>query len=66
MHYEDKYIIARYRVPLTEAEYKKTLATMRRNAGEFAGLARGALQLQPNSSGTSRRPWAYGPRAIRC
>ena len=28
--YEDKYIIARYRVPLTEAEYKKTLATMRR------------------------------------
>jgi hypothetical protein len=28
--YEDKYIIARYRVLLTEAEYKKTLATMRR------------------------------------
>ena len=28
--YEDRYIIARYRVLLTEAEYKKTLATMRR------------------------------------
>jgi hypothetical protein len=28
--YEDKYIIARYRVLLTEPEYKKTLATMRR------------------------------------
>jgi len=27
--YEDKYIIARYRVLLTEAEYKKTLAMMR-------------------------------------
>jgi hypothetical protein len=28
--YEDEYIIARYRVYLTEPEYKKTLATMRR------------------------------------
>jgi hypothetical protein len=27
--FEDEYVIARYRVGLTEAEYKKTLATMR-------------------------------------
>ena len=43
--FEDKYIIARYRVLLTEPEYKKTLAHDARHAAEPSGLARGAVQL---------------------
>ena len=43
--FEDKYIIARYRVLLTEPEYKKTLAMMRGMQRNHPGLARGALQL---------------------
>ena len=43
---EDEYASARYRIELTEAEYKRVLAHIRLQAGEFTPVARGALQLQ--------------------
>ena len=44
--YNDAYIIANYRILLSEAEYKRIPAEMRRMAGQLAGVACCAVQLQ--------------------